>query len=228
MLFSELALAPSRKPSHREGDAPAGPPPAPMLSRTSTFSRPLLDDEYATMSSQLKGIVQCFTNSVWNDWQRPWSRATPEASTGSGFVISTCRRLIITNAHVVAFASTLQVRKDGDFDKHVAQILAVSHQTDLAIVTVASDAFWLDAIELPLGETPRLQQHVDVVGFPIGGNSVSITSGVVSRINWSVYSQSREANLVVTVDTAINNGNSGGPAMSDGHVVGVAFQSPMR
>jgi len=180
------------------------------------------------MSSQLKGIVQCFTNSVWNDWQRPWSRATPEASTGSGFVISTCRRLIITNAHVVAFASTLQVRKDGDFDKHVAQILAVSHQTDLAIVTVASDAFWLDAIELPLGETPRLQQHVDVVGFPIGGNSVSITSGVVSRINWSVYSQSREANLVVTVDTAINNGNSGGPAMSDGHVVGVAFQSPMR
>ena len=80
------------------------------------------------MSSQLKGIVQCFTNSVWNDWQRPWSRATPEASTGSGFVISTCRRLIITNAHVVAFASTLHVRKDGDFDKHVAQILAVSHQ----------------------------------------------------------------------------------------------------
>jgi hypothetical protein len=43
-----------------------------------------------------------------------------------------------------------------------------------------------------------------------------------------MYSQSREANLVVTVDAAINNGNSGGPAMSDGHVVGVAFQSPMK
>ena len=31
----------------------------------------------------------------------------------------------------------------------------------------------LQPVELPLGETPRLQQHVDVVGFPKGGNSVS-------------------------------------------------------
>ena len=111
---------------------------------------------------------------------------------------------------------TLQVRKDGDFDKFEAR--------DLCLLTVDKDAFWEGAIELPLGETPRLQQHVDVVGYPMGGDGISITSGVVSRVDWGMYTHGVSSNLIVTVDAAINSGNSGGPAICDGRVVGVAFQ----
>jgi S1-C subfamily serine protease len=115
-------------------------------------------------------------------------------------------------------------RKDGDFEKRVAKVLACSHQADISIITVEEDAFWEGAIELPLGETPRLQQHVDIVGFPMGGDGISVTSGVVSRVDWGLYSHGLSSNLLITVDAAINGGNSGGPAISDGKVVGVAFQ----
>jgi S1-C subfamily serine protease len=67
-------------------------------------------------------------------------------------------------------------------------------------------------------------QHVDVVGYPMGGDGISITSGVVSRVDWGSYTHGRRHNLVVTVDAAINPGNSGGPALSGGKVAGVAFQ----
>ena len=192
--------------------------------RTPTFLRPLEDDEHASVQELVKGVVQIFAHTVANDWKRPWGKASPAASSGTGFIISVSQRLIVTNAHCTTDAMTLQVRKDGDFDKEVATVLACSHQADICIITVASDAFWRGAIALPLGDTPRLQQHIDVVGFPMGGDGISITSGVVSRVDWGEYSHSSCSNLIVTVDAAINAGNSGGPAISNGQVVGVAFQ----
>ena len=197
---------------------------SPLL-RTPTYSRPLEDEEHDALQRLRRGIVQIFVSSVENLWEQPWAKDVPSSCTGSGFVISTERRLIITNAHVVKFASTLQVRKDGDFDKHEARVIAVAHQVDLAILTVQEAVFWEGAVALPLGDDPRLQQHIDVVGYPMGGSGVSITSGVVSRIDWNDYSHSQESNLCVTVDAAINSGNSGGPAISLGKVTGVSFQS---
>jgi S1-C subfamily serine protease len=126
---------------------------------------------------------------------------------------------------VVSFSDTLQVRKDGDFEKHEVRLLFVNHEVDIALFTVVADDFWAGAVELPLGSTPRLQQRVDVVGFPMGGNGISITTGIVSRLDWGSYAHGGCENLLVTVDAAINGGNSGGPAISNGKVVGVAFQS---
>ena len=59
----------------------------------------------------------------------------------------------------------------------------------------------------------------------MGGRQISITEGVVSRLETSVYSHSQAAqHLVVQTDAAINPGNSGGPVFQDEKVVGVAFQ----
>ena len=71
---------------------------------------------------------------------------------------------------------------------------------------------------------PRLRDEVAVVGYPVGGEEISITEGVVSRIEVQRYSHSQRHLLAVTVDAAINAGNSGGPVFGDGKVVGIAFQ----
>jgi S1-C subfamily serine protease len=64
------------------------------------------------------------------------------------------------------------------------------------------------------------------VGYPIGGESLSVTAGVVSRIELQEYAQGGETLLAIQIDAAINSGNSGGPVINeDDQLVGVAFQS---
>lgn len=54
-----------------------------------------------------------------------------------------------------------------------------------------------------------LQDAVAVVGYPIGGDTISVTSGVVSRIEVTSYVHGSTELLGVQIDAAINSGNSG-------------------
>lgn len=194
------------------------------FARTPMFSKPLDDDEHAAMNRMRKGVLQVFVHKIKNQWRQPWSKARPSSSRGSAFIVDLAKKIIVTNAHVAAFASTIEVRIDGDDDKHEARVLAVAHQVDIAILSVENPAFWASAVALEVGDDPREQQHVDVVGFPEGDEEASITSGVVSKIGWKAYSHSESENLCITIDAAINGGNSGGPCISKGKVVGINFQ----
>merc|ERR1719434_392501 len=73
---------------------------------------------------------------------------------------------------------------------------------------------------------PHLEDGVLCVGFPVGGDTISVTSGVISRIEVTTYTQASMELLGIQIDAAINSGNSGGPAFNAaGECVGVAFQS---
>ncbi|MEI9898693.1 MAG: S1C family serine protease [Chthoniobacter sp.] len=61
-----------------------------------------------------------------------------------------------------------------------------------------------------------------VYGYPTGGTTLSITKGIVSRIEFSAY-HSSVSGLRIQIDAAINPGNSGGPAIADGKMIGLAF-----
>ena len=183
------------------------------LARTPTFLRPLDEEEHKTTQALFKGVVQTFNHSVGNDWEAPWGKDSPKSSSGTGFILSVEKRILVTNAHCVEFSQTLQVRREGETDKFEARVLACAHQVDLALVTVDDEKFWEEAIELELGNTPRLQEHVDVLGYPMGGEGISITSGVVSRVDWGDYSHSKDKNLIVTVDAAINSGSFSNPGV---------------
>jgi hypothetical protein len=50
------------------------------------------------------------------------------------------------------------------------------------MLTVEDEAFWEGTEPVAFGSLPQLQAAVTVVGFPIGGDTMSVTSGVVSRI----------------------------------------------
>jgi protease Do-like 9 len=168
-------------------------------------------------------VVRVYSTYQDPDYECPWQSLAPRGSTGSGVVIGP--REILTGAHVVANATFLQVQKISATEKVVARILAVSHDSDLALLRVEDPAFLRGIRPATVGDLPALRDKVQVVGYPVGGEEVSITEGVVSRIEVQRYEHSQRYLLAVTVDAAINDGNSGGPVFGDGKVVGIAFQS---
>eukprot|EP00899_Mesostigma_viride_P010040 jgi/Mesvir1/19037/Mv12800-RA.2 len=119
----------------------------------------------------------------------------------------------------------IMVRKHGHARKYIARVLACGAECDLALLTVNEEEFWDDIEHLELGDVPHLQEVVTVVGYPTGGDSVSVTKGVVSRLNLQQYSHASFHLLAIQIDAAINAGNSGGPALQGEKVAGVAFET---
>lgn len=169
-----------------------------------------------------EAIVKVFTVHNMPDYYNPWNMRGTTSSTGSGAIISGNK--ILTNGHVVRDETFVQVRRFGEARRYQARVLYVSHQADLAILTV-DDVSFFDGVEpLEFGELPETQDEVQVFGFPMGGDTLSITKGVVSRIEHQTYAHSSVNLLAVQIDAAINPGNSGGPAIVNDRIVGVAMQ----
>ncbi|MDQ6625892.1 MAG: serine protease, partial [Verrucomicrobiota bacterium] len=78
---------------------------------------------------------------------------------------------------------------------------------------------------LTFGGIPELESMVSAYGYPIGGQRMSVTTGIVSRVDFQLYTHSSiDSHLAIQISAQINPGNSGGPVMQNGKVVGVAFQ----
>jgi S1-C subfamily serine protease len=182
---------------------------------------------YAQISEEIRAvessIIKIYTTASAPDYFTPWRLLTPTQSSGSGSVISGNR--ILTNAHVVANASYVQVQKHNDPNRYTARVVFVSHASDLALVTVDDPAFFADLEALTLGPLPEPQEEVYVFGYPMGGRTMSITKGILSRVEQQVYAHSGDFLLAGQIDAAINPGNSGGPVIVDGKIVGVVMQA---
>ena len=172
----------------------------------------------------LNGVVRVYCTHSPPNFAMPWQRLKQEFSSSTGFVIA--GRRLLTNAHAVEFGSLIQVKKRESEDKYVASVAAVGHECDLAVLTVEDDKFWEGLHPLTFGSVPDLLEEVSVIGYPVGGDSLSISNGVVSRIEMQEYAQASAQLLAIQIDAAINPGNSGGPVINnDNEVIGVAFQS---
>ncbi|HSH13773.1 MAG TPA: serine protease [Desulfurivibrionaceae bacterium] len=169
-----------------------------------------------------EAMVKIFAVQNRPDYTNPWNMFGPTSLSGSGCVISGNR--ILTNAHVVSDNTFIQVRLFGQSRKYEARVLAVSHEADLALLTVDEPDFFMGIKPLEIGELAKVQQAVVVYGFPQGGDALSSTTGVVSRIEHQVYAHSMLDLLAVQIDAAINAGSSGGPVLVDDKIIGVAMQ----
>jgi S1-C subfamily serine protease len=167
-------------------------------------------------------VVKIFTTHQVPLYLDPWSPGWVYSASGSGCVVAGHR--ILTNAHVVGNATLIQVRRYGQADRHTARVLFVSHEADLALLTVDAAGFFDGVKPLPLGTLPPLQQEVSALGYPEGGDSLSITRGVLSRIEHISYIHNYQTLLGGQIDAALNPGNSGGPVIVDGCIVGIAMQ----
>src|SRR5438552_684691 len=170
-----------------------------------------------------KSLVRITSTEVEPDYRAPWNTGAIGRGVGAGFVIEGNR--IMTNAHVVSNTRYLTIEREGDPNKYPARVLFVAHDCDLALITVDSPNFYKNMLPLKLGGIPELESTVSAYGYPIGGERMSVTTGIVSRIDFQLYTHSSiDQHLAIQISAQINPGNSGGPVMQKTKVVGVAFQ----
>ena len=170
-----------------------------------------------------KSLVRITATAVEPDYRAPWNAGGLQRGVGAGFVISGNR--IMTNAHVVANSRYITVERDGDPNKYPATVQFIANDCDLALITVPAPDFFKNMLPLKFGGIPALESTVSAYGYPIGGERMSVTTGIVSRIDFQLYTHSSvDQHLAIQISAQINPGNSGGPVMQDAKVVGVAFQ----
>ncbi len=149
--------------------------------------------------------------------QQPSERT--ERGLGSGFVVSSDGQ-IITNAHVVEGADTVEVTlKDGR--KLQGRVLGSDSVTDVAVIKV--DATNLPVAPLSDSEQIQAGEWAIAIGNPLGLDN-TVTVGIISATG-------RSSNLAgipdkrvdfIQTDAAINPGNSGGPLLNEGgEVIGM-------
>jgi S1-C subfamily serine protease len=168
-------------------------------------------------------VVKIETTHREPDLVHPWRKHSQYKASGSGVVIEGKR--ILTNAHVVRHAVEILVQPNQSNEKLAATVEAIASGIDLAVLKLEDESFF--DTHRPIRKRtrlPDLQELVAVYGYPQGGDDLSITRGIVSRIEYSSYWFDTEG-LRIQIDAAINPGNSGGPVMVGNTMIGLAYSA---
>jgi S1-C subfamily serine protease len=183
---------------------------------------PVATNAIAAGSSTIENsVVKIFATVRYPDPYKPWTKNSPEDQTGSGVVIE--GRRILTNAHVVDYASQVQIQANQAGDKISATVEYIAPGIDLAVLKLDDETFFDTHPPLARAKMlPGIKDSVLAYGFPEGGNSLSITKGIVSRVEFTAYNFP-VSGLRIQIDAAINPGNSGGPAVVGDKMVGLTF-----
>ena len=169
-----------------------------------------------------RSVVKVFSTLRAPHYLRPWTRQEPLTVNGTAVVIEGGR--ILTNAHLVTYASQIYIQSHESSDQISAKVVAFAAEVDLALLEVEEGAkeFLNEHPGLKMSaDLPQIRDVVSVYGYPVGGIDMAITKGAVTRIEFSNYGTT--GGLRIDVDAAIGPGNSGGPAIVDGRMVGVVF-----
>lgn len=170
-------------------------------------------------------VLKVKNRSKTYDYSRPWASPDFSAWSGSAFVLKyEGKNFIVSNAHVATNSAHLSLRFPDDHKYYETRVLALNHVSDLALLTVDDEEFWKRAVAFELGDTARMRDHITVAGYPMGGEEISITDGKITRTEVGSYCHSGIKLYHQQTDAAVNPGNSGGPALQENKVVGVAFQ----
>ncbi|CAF1324750.1 unnamed protein product, partial [Didymodactylos carnosus] len=192
----------------------------------SPFSTQISAEQIPVDESVLSSVVKVFCISTPVNYHMPWQKKSQVDCTASGFIIKD--RLILSNAHATTDATQIRLRKHGESTKYLARIVHIGHECDLVLLTVDDEEFWTTKTMKPFEfgkKIPALQETLIIVGYPTGGDNLSVTKGVVSRVSMKQYTHGWGTFLAIQTDSAINPGNSGGPALQGETVIGMAFQN---
>jgi S1-C subfamily serine protease len=197
------------------------PPLLPAVRILAAFCFATLAFAQPQASAVDSAVVKIFSTLRNPDPAKPWAKQEPIEVTGSGVILEGNR--ILTNAHVVLYATQVQVQGHGAGDKVPATVEAVAPGIDLAVLKLDDDSFFDQRKPLARSAAlPDVKDEVLAYGYPVGGTNLSITKGIISRIEFTTVNYP-VSGLRIQIDAAINPGNSGGPAVVNGRMVGLVF-----
>ena len=229
------AAEPVAEPAPQPEPAPAAEPVAEPTPEPAPAAEPVAEPApqpqpapAADLTAAYRGIVKVEVVNRTPDYETPWQGGNFGRGTGTGFLVAP--GLFMTNAHVVANAEKVDISLFADARRIPAKVKFVAHDADLALLEIENAAAFEGVPCLEFSEEmPQLEDTVRAIGYPIGGNRLSVTRGIVSRIDTIPYAHPRNiAHLALQVDAAINPGNSGGPVLKGDKVIGVAFQGLLK
>ena len=151
----------------------------------------------------INSVVKIFSTVSDQNYLEPWENPKIYNLTGSCAIIKDNR--ILTSAHVVSGANFVEVQKENDSKKYDATVKYISNDVDLAILEVNDKSFFANTKALEITEDVKIKDSVTAIGYPIGGNTLSTTNGIVSRIEYKNYSWNPWAQYItIQIDAAIN------------------------
>lgn len=152
---------------------------------------------------------------------RPWAKQNPVEVMGTGVILE--GKTILTNAHLLLYADEVTVQGRQGGDRYEGKVATTGPGIDLATLTVDDAQFFETRPPMARAEhRPSSNAGVVVYGFPVGGNGLAVTRGVVSRVEYAGYDDLADG-MRIQVDAAVNPGSSGGPALVDGKMIGLTF-----
>jgi len=144
-----------------------------------------------------------------------------DSGAGTGFVVSADGE-VLTNAHVVSGAGTVEVQLPGETSRRVADLVASDPRADIALVRIRN-ARGLPIAEIGRSSELQVGQQVIAIGNALAlAGGPSVTTGIVSALERTVEGDGQVLENMIQTDAAINPGNSGGPLVdANGRVVGI-------
>lgn len=215
-------------PDSTETTAPESPDVVPDAPTSSSFVAQIVQDVGSAVvridasRTVTRQVPDAFRNPAFRQFfgdNVPESQERTEQGLGSGFILSENGQ-IVTNAHVVDGADTVQVTlKDGRTFE--GEVVGTDPFTDVAVIDIDAD----DLPTVALSDSDQLQpgEWAIAIGNPLGLDN-TVTVGIVSatgRSSGQVGVSDKRVNFIQT-DAAINPGNSGGPLLNErGEVIGM-------
>ena len=208
---------------------PVGVPSRPLpdiATLVEQFGPAVVNIKVSSMAKAAADLPEELKNSPFGEFFRRFgvpgqgqqSPGVPTRGEGSGFIV-TSDGVVLTNAHVVADASTVTVRLT-DGREFEAKVVGADKKTDVAVLRI--DAKNLPTVRIGNPAGTRVGEWVVAIGSPYGFEN-TVTAGIVSAKSRSLP----EENYVpfIQTDAAVNPGNSGGPLFNlNGEVIGVNSQ----
>jgi S1-C subfamily serine protease len=173
-----------------------------------------------------RGVAFISAHGVSSDENSPFGIPQEGDATGSGFVVDD-QGDIITNAHVVEGADSVEVSFDESGTSVPAEIKGVDTSTDIAVLKVDPSDVKGGVTPIPLGDSSKAEvgDPVIAIGNPFG-YSRTVTTGIVSGLQRQIQAPNGfTIPDVIQTDASINPGNSGGPLLDgNGRVIGINSQ----
>lgn len=184
-------------------------------------------------------VLRVFAVKNASYYHKPWKSPDFSEVRGSGFFFKDEKNfpgkkgLIITNAHAVSMAQSIKVSNGREKRRYAVNIVGICDSADFAVLQMEAEELATyeringKIVPLELGDSDKLRvgDKVQGWGYPLGGEGISKSDqGEISRIEVKTYAHSDEMWLMVQASLQQNRGNSGGPVLKDGKVIGVSFQ----